>query len=221
MTTQAGFNLQSEMIKQHDAQKAQPAQPKLRKSNTARRTPASTLRMYKTGGAVEAVPTPRGAIAEAAVTFLWLIGWGLNGLSTVALGWLPFVNWFALRLGHADAIWLSYWFQIPAGVAVHILISRIEQDLWRQVQPPKDATIEQRVVLLLSSVRTWEAVVIGSVDSLTAALGVLFFAQAFGVGASWALLLIGGLFGTALAMVVEPMLKYHGAALQAMLWRRV
>ncbi len=212
-TQQAAFDLTAEQLRQHDAQKAQ---PKLRKSNTARRTPASTLRMYKTGGATIQA-TPQGAIAEAAVAFLWLCGWGLNGLSTVALGWLPFVNWFADRLGHGEAIWLSYWFQIPMGVIIHILISRIEQDLWRQAQPPAGATIEERAIRLLRSIRTYEAVLIGSIDSITAALGVLFFCSAFGLDASWTLVFVGGLFGTALAMGVEPMLKYHGKALKQML----
>lgn len=164
--------------------------------------------------------TARGAIAESAVAFLWLIGWGLNGLSTVALGWLPFVNWFAGKLGHGDALWLSLWLQVPFGIIVHILISRIEQDLWRQVKPPTSATIEERVRLLLTSVRTYEAVVIGSLDTLTAALGVMLFCTMLGYTQSMTLLLTSAVLGTLLAMVVEPMLKLHGAALRQMLWGR-
>lgn len=161
----------------------------------------------------------RGAIAEASITLLWAILWGLNGVATVWLGWLPLVHWLAARIGAADSLWLSNWLQIPLGIVLHIVISRIEQDLWRQASAPSAASIEDRARALLLSVRTWEAVAFGSFDSATAALGVLMIALIFGAPWGWPLLIASAIIGTTLAMAVEPMLHYHGDGLRRF-WRR-
>lgn len=171
------------------------------------------------------IPMPAGpsaytlsgkVIAESSAALLWVALWAFNGVCTV-LAWLAVVQALYARLGWLDSISLSNWFQIPIGVILHIAVSSIEQHLWRSLDGvPPGLSLADRAQRMLRDVRTWEAVAVGALDSLTTSrvlLVVLGWLGVVGFGG-----IVGAaLLGVALALVCEPMMRYHGLGLKVLL----
>lgn len=159
-------------------------------------------------------------LAEFAAAVLWLALWLFNGFCTVA-AWMSFNTWLATHLRWiASPIWLSLWLQIPSGIVVHLLVSAIEQHLWRSATPPApDLDVVARCNAVLRSVRTWESVVVGSLDSFTTSRTLVALAMLFGFGNGLPTIVWCTLLGTALALGTEPMLRYHGITLKSFVRR--
>ena len=165
--------------------------------------------------------------ANICMWFVWLIGWILNGAATVIA-----VSAVGLSLGAllVRRDWIDVaptpanWILI--GVCLHLLISRVEQYLWKPdttTAPPSWRknfrawlkNLRPRVEALWT-VRTLQAVVIGSLDSLSSARAGLVL-----VGSTTALsLVVCGMLGTGLAMSAEPMMSYHWRQLRPQ-WRQL
>lgn len=157
--------------------------------------------------------------ANICMWFVWLIGWLLNGAATVLWSVSLGASFGALLLSRG---WIETaptpgnWALI--GVCLHLLISRVEQYLWkpdRWATPPSMRNFQAWRESLgprmaaLGTVRTLQAVVIGSLDSLSSARAGLVLAGAFTPAA----VVLCGIMGTGLAMSAEPMMGYH--------WRQV
>lgn len=171
------------------------------------------------------IPMPQGpsaytlsgkVIAESSAALLWVALWVFNGVCTV-LAWLAVVQALYARLGWLDSISLSNWFQVPAGVILHIAISSMEQHLWRSLDGvPPGLMLTERVQRMLRDVRTWEAVAVGALDSLTTSRVLVVVLGWLGVAG------LGGIvgaavLGVALALICEPMMRYHGVGLKVLL----
>lgn len=168
-------------------------------------------------------------LAEFAAAFLWLSLWLFNGFCTV-VAWIVLNHWLCQRLGWADnpllgparpaPAWLSPWLQVPSGIVVHLLVSAMEQHLWRSATPPApDLTWQERCKAVLASVRTWESVVVGSIDSFTTSRTLVALAVLFGFSGATPTIFWCTLLGTALALGTEPMLRYHGITLKSFVRR--
>lgn len=157
--------------------------------------------------------------ANVCMLFLWLVGWLLNGAATVlavvAVG------------GSLGAVLVARgWIEVTptagnwtlVGVCVHLLISRVEQYLWKPEKwnkPPSLRNFQAWMDSLrprlaaLGTVRTLQAVAIGALDSLSSARAALIL-----VGSTTGpALVLCSIMGTGLAMSAEPMMGYH--------WRQV
>jgi hypothetical protein len=209
----SSFDLTNAMLEQEDKRIRSDAHPKSPVAHQRRVTNRyhNTLPMpprpsaYSVGGKT---------IAEVSAALLWFGLWIFNGICTT-LAWLTFVRWIASKLGY-NGIAVDPWLQVPIGVVVHLAISSIEQHLWRELDnlPMQPMTLEQRISRLLSNVRTWESVAIGAIDSLTTARVLMVVLGWFAVSGLSAI--IGAAcIGTLLALVCEPMLRYHGNGLRS------
>jgi hypothetical protein len=159
-------------------------------------------------------------LAEFAASFLWLSLWLFNGFCTV-IAWVGFNTWLFTHLHWmASPIWLSLWLQVPSGIVVHLLVSAIEQHLWRAATPPAlGIDIIARCKAVLISVRTWESVLVGSLDSFTTSRTLVALAMLFGFSGGLPTIVWCGVLGTALALGTEPMLRYHGITLKSFVRR--
>jgi hypothetical protein len=164
------------------------------------------------------VRSPTSGVSAAAV--LWLSLWLFNGCCTVA-AWVGFNTWLAIHLYWMDSpIWRSLWLQIPSGIVVHLLVSAIEQHLWRSASPPTPGLdVVARCQAMLRSVRTWESVLVGSLDSFTTSRTLVALTMLFGFGNNLPTIIWCTLLGTALALGTEPMLRYHGITLKSFVRR--
>lgn len=157
--------------------------------------------------------------ANVCMWFVWLVGWCLNGAATVlavaAVG-ASFGAVLVERGWIATAPTPGNW--VLVGVCAHLLISRVEQYLWkpdRWTKPPSMRNFQAWLDSLrprlaaLGTVRTLQAVVIGSLDSLSSARAGLVLVGTVTPAA----LVLCSMIGTGLAMGAEPMMGYH--------WRQV
>lgn len=170
--------------------------------------------------AAELKATINALTADVGMWFVWLLAWLLNGaatiLATITVGQslsalLIRRGW--IEAGPRDVDW------VIIGVGVHLLISRIEQHGWkaeRWTKPPSMRNMQAWLDALpdrlrgLGTVRTLQAVAVGSLDSLSSARAILvLFFDAPGLAA-----IVGcSMIGTGIAMAAEPMLGVH--------WRRI
>ena len=159
-------------------------------------------------------------LAEFAAAVLWLSLWLFNGFCTV-VAWVSVNTWLATHLRWMQSpIWLSLWLQIPSGIVVHLLVSAIEQHLWRSALPPAPGLdVIARCKTVLTSVRTWESVLVGSLDSFTTSRTLVALAMLFGFSGGLPTIIGCTLLGTALALGTEPMLRYHGITLKSFVRR--
>lgn len=183
-------------------------------------TPAVHARNVKrlARGAVAIAPRPSAytvggkTLAEGSASFLWLVLWLFNGLCTT-LAWVAFVNWLAAKL-HYDGIFMETWFQAIIGGAVHLIVSTMEQHLWRELDQSiiRHLSIVGRIKRLFGNVRLYESLLVGAIDSTTTARVILVALGWLGIDGMAAVIHAAWL-GTALAMVSEPMLRLHGQSL--------
>lgn len=166
------------------------------------------------------VPTirrPAGRLlAEFSAAFWWLLFWIFNGGCT-AVSFAAAAQWLAGRFYAAPPVWVSYWLMVPAGIVVHLMISSIEQHLWQTDTEPT-GTVSERLAAM-PRLRTAEAVIIGSLDSVTTSRTICLILIALGAAPSMTLNVISAMVGTAMALVPEPMLRYHGVSLKTLVRR--
>lgn len=158
-------------------------------------------------------------LAELSATSVWSLLWLFNGGCT-AVAVAAFAQWLAGKITHGQPpFWVSYWLMIPVGVVVHIIVSSIEQHLWRSGEALAE-TYRERIEALFQSVRTAEAVGIGAFDAGTTSFTVRLLAWFFGAPNTLATTVWSAIIGTFVALVAEPMVRYHGARLRALVRER-
>lgn len=167
--------------------------------------PAPTV--YRHGGRL---------LAEFSAVFLWLLFWIFNGGCT-AVSFAAAGQWLAGRFYATLPVWASYWFMVPAGIVVHLMVSAMEQHLWQSDSVPQGSIGER--IAAMPRLRTAEAVIVGSIDSVTTSRTIRIIAIILGAPVGFALNVICALIGTAMALVPEPMLRYHGFSLKTLVRR--
>lgn len=187
------------------------------------RTPAVHRRNVRRAavGAVAIPPRPSAytvggkTLAEGSASFLWLALWLFNGLCTT-LAWISFVNWLAAKAEYSGIV-METWFQAIIGAAIHLLISTVEQHLWRELDQSviRHLSIMARVKRLFGNVRFYESLAVGVLDSTTTARVLLVVLGWIGLDGLTAAMHAAWM-GTALAMASEPMLRLHGSSLAAL-----
>lgn len=166
--------------------------------------PAPTV--YRHGGRL---------FAEFSAVFWWFLFWAFNGGCT-ALSFAAAAQWLGGKFYATLPDWLSYFVMVPAGIIVHLMISTMEQHLWQSGQA--DGTPSERIAAL-SKLRIAEAVIVGSIDSVTTARTLVLIVLVLGATPSMQLNVICAVIGTAMALVPEPMLRYHGVSLKTLAGR--
>jgi hypothetical protein len=169
-------------------------------------SPAPTPTVYRHGGRL---------FAEFSAVFWWFLFWAFNGGCT-ALSFATAAQWFGGKFYVTSPDWLSYWLMVPAGIIVHLMISTMEQHLWQSGRA--NGTPGERIAAL-SKLRIAEAVTVGSIDSLTTSWTIYLILIVLGATPSMMLNMIAALLGTAMALVPEPMLRYHGVGLKILAGR--
>jgi hypothetical protein len=168
----------------------------------------NTPTMYRHGGRL---------LAEFSASTLWLLFWIFNGGCT-AVTFAALAQWLGGKFtGGAAPVWTSYWLMVPVGVVVHLMISAMEQHLW-QSGSTTAGTVGERLARM-SKVRIAEAVTVGSLDSITTSRTIRIIALVLGAPAGLALNVFCAVLGTAMALVPEPMLRYHGVGLKTLMRR--
>lgn len=153
--------------------------------------------------------------AEFGAVFWWFLFWLFNGGCT-ALSIAAAAQWVGGRFYTTLPDWLSYWLMVPVGIILHLMISSMEQHIWQSGQATGSA---RERIASLSKLRITEAVIVGSIDSLTTARTIRLILVVLGAPIGFVLNIICALVGTAMALVPEPMLRYHGVSLKTLAGR--
>lgn len=187
-----------------------------------RRMRYGQMRTRRPATMIQAQPVPTiyrhggRLFAEFSAVFWWFLFWAFNGGCT-ALSVAAAAQWLGGKFYTTLPDWLSYFVMVPAGIIVHLMISAMEQHLWQSGKPPAD-TIQERIADL-DPWRVAEAVIVGSIDSVTTARTLVLIVLVLGATPSMQLNVICAIVGTAMALVPEPMLRYHGVSLKTLAGR--